>query len=362
MSPKSTLPTPQFENDFAEVVRLIQQGRAKAHQSAQFHHISTIWQVGQYVQKKLQASIWGSNTVGELVGYIKAKHPDLIGYDRRSLYRMVQFYDVYSSPEFLNTFASVFQSTQAIEIQSDTFVSTVLTQLAKLNWSHHLELLSGCKEAAERVFYIGMACKEKWNVRELRRQIKTSVFERTLLANQRIPQTISDLPQDTQNLFRDRYQFEFLNLPEIHSENDLQKGLIRNLKKFLLEMGKGFIFVGEEYRVQVGNKDFFIDLLLYNRELQCFVAIELKTVEFDPGHLGKLNFYLEALDRDHRLPHENPSIGILLCKVADQEIVEYATSRDATPAMIAEYEQKLIPKAMLQAKLHELGEYLEGEE
>lgn len=147
-----------------------------------------------------------------------------------------------------------------------------------------------------------------------------------------------------------------MNLPESYDEQGLQNGLVRQMKKFILELGKDFIFIGEQYRVQVGNKDFFIDLLFFHRDLQCLVAFELKVVEFLPEHLGQLNFYLEALDRDVKKPHENPSIGVLLCKGKDSEVVEYALSRSLSPTLVSEYQTQLPDKKLLQQKLHELFE------
>jgi len=164
---------------------------------------------------------------------------------------------------------------------------------------------------------------------------------------------------ELENVFKDTYVFEFLNLPKEHNENDLQKALIKNLKNFLLELGSGFTFVGEEFRVQVGIHDYYIDLLLFNRRTQCLVAIELKTVEFEPEFLGKMNFYLEALDTDVKLSNENPSVGILLCKNKDTEVVEYALRKSLSPALIADYETKLIDKDLLKTKLRELYQILE---
>ena len=160
------------------------------------------------------------------------------------------------------------------------------------------------------------------------------------------------------NLFKDPYIFEFLDLPDGHSEKDLEKALVINLQKFILEIGKGFTYMGNQYRLQVGNKDYYTDLLFYHCDLQCLVLFELKIQEFEPEFLGKLNFYLEALDRDVKRPFENNSIGILLCKGKDSEVVEYATARNTSPAMIADYETKLIPKNVLANKLHQLIEQL----
>ncbi len=200
-----------------------------------------------------------------------------------------------------------------------------------------------------------IAIKEKYSTRELERALNSAQFERVMLSNPIVSALRTQLPQ---NLFKDPYIFEFLDLPEIHSEIDLEKALIKNLQKFIIEIGKGFTYMGNQFRLQVGNKDYYTDLLFYHRDLQCLVLFELKIEEFKPEFLGKLNFYLEALDRDVRRPNENPSIGILLCKGKDTEVVEYSMARNTSSAMIADYETKLISKKVLADKLHQLVEQL----
>ncbi|MCL4857057.1 MAG: DUF1016 family protein [Flavobacteriales bacterium] len=175
-----------------------------------------------------------------------------------------------------------------------------------------------------------------------------------MIGNSQISPLVRENNNDLTNTFKDSYVFEFLNLPELHSEKELQNGLIKQMKNFILELGKDFLFIGEEYKLQVGNSDFFIDLLFYHRGLQCLVAFELKADKFKPEHVGQLNFYLESLDRDVKKPNENPSIGILLCKDKDSEVVEYALSRSLSPTMVSEYKTQLPDKKLLQQKLHEL--------
>jgi len=162
------------------------------------------------------------------------------------------------------------------------------------------------------------------------------------------------------SVLRDSYVLEFLDVPERHREIELRRAILANLRDFLLEFGAGFSFIGEEYRLQVGNTDFSIDLLLYNRELSCLVAIELKTGRFRPEHLGQLEFYLEALDRDVKKQHENPSVGLILCAKKDDEVVEYALSRSMSPTLVADYQTRLPQKALLADKLRELRELAEA--
>ncbi len=228
------------------------------------------------------------------------------------------------------------------------------TLLREIIWSHNLAIFSRCKTIEEREFYLKLAKQENFSFRELDRQISASQFERTMIGNSKLSTALRENKQDLTNTFKDSYVFEFLGLPMLHSENDLQSGLVRQMKNFILELGKDFLFIGEEYKLQVGNSDFFIDLLFYHRGLQCLVAFELKADKFKPDHLGQLTFYLEALDRDVKKSNENPSIGVLLCKEKDTEVVEYALSRSLSPTMVSEYKTHLPDKKLLQQKVHEL--------
>jgi predicted nuclease of restriction endonuclease-like (RecB) superfamily len=198
-----------------------------------------------------------------------------------------------------------------------------------------------------------MATQQRWSVRETSRQIDSALFERAILNPPKVSTALRKTHPDAETAFRDAYVIEFLHLPEEHREADLHKNLLRNMSCFLAEIGRDFCFAGSEVPLQVGGKDFFLDLLFLHRGLACLVAIELKIGEFQPEHLGKLEFYLEALDRDIRKPHENPSIGMLLCASKDNEIVEYALSRSLSPTLVAEYQTRLPDKKLLQSKLHE---------
>lgn len=204
------------------------------------------------------------------------------------------------------------------------------------------------------MFYINLCIKENYSVKELDRQISAGLFERTMLGNAKLSPALTELHPNISDSFKDGYIFEFLNLKENHNESDLQKGLIKQMKDFVLELGKDFLFISEEYKIQVGNSDFYIDLLFYHRGLQCLVAFELKADKFKPEHLGQINFYLEALDQEVKKENENPSIGILLCKDKENEVVEYALSRSLSPTMVSEYQIQLPDKKLLQQKLHEL--------
>jgi len=354
-----TKPIKNINTDFEQVILLITDARNRVYSKANAELVMLYFNIGKIVSEKVLAGNWGDGTVNDLADYITENQPLLKGFNRRGLYRMKQFYEVYSDVKLLQLFnaehknlivSPVMTQLQDTEEQVIKFVSTVLTQIP---WSSHLHILSKTKTIEEKFFYLHNSIKERLSVRELERQLNSATFERTMLGNKFSTAITSKLPA---GIFKDPYVFEFLALPELHSENDLQQALIKNLQNFILEMGKGFTYMGSEYRLQVGNKDYYTDLLFYHRDLQCMVLFELKIEEFQPEFLGKLNFYLEALDRDVKRPHENPSIGVLLCKGKDEEVVEYALSRNVSPALIADYETKLIDKKLLAEKLNQLSE------
>ena len=228
--------------------------------------------------------------------------------------------------------------------------------LREISWTNNLQILSRTKSIEEKEFYLRLSIQERYSSRELERQISSGVFERFLLEKPILSPVMRELYKDADASFKDHYVFEFLNLPEPFQESDLKRGLVRQMKEFILELGKDFLFIGEEYKLQVGSSDFYIDLLFYHRGLQCLVAFELKNEKFKPDHIGQLNFYLEALDRDIKKENEKPSIGILLCKDKDSEVVEYALSRSLSPTLVSEYKTQLPDKKILRKKLKQLTE------
>ncbi len=320
---------PGDEETFAEVVRLIAASRGKALQAVNASLIELYWEIGSMISRKIKAAEWGDGVVDRLADFIARTEAGLRGFTRRNLFRMRQFYEAYAS---------------------DPIVSPLVTQLP---WSHHLIILGQSKRPEEREFYVRMAIREKWSKRELERQFKAALFERAVLSPPKVSPLVSQMYPEALSIFRDAYTVEFLALPPVHPEADLHSGLLSKLKEFLIELGRDFCFVGSEFPLQVGDRDFALDLLFFHRGLNCLVAIELKVGRFEPEYLGKLSFYLEALNRDVRKPHEQPSIGVLLCASKDNEVVEYALSQTLSPSLIAEYQTQLPDKRALQAKLHE---------
>lgn len=359
-------------NNFQQLYDLIKKARSRAMVFVNREHLNLFWQVGAYIDAKLTAGSWGDKVVDQFSEWLLQKDPGIKNFDRRNIYRMRVFYLAYSTFEFrtekdsFEFVVSIKPQIQNIENEQDKIVVSAKPQfpeipewLCNIPWTHHIHILSAAKEVEERVFYILQSAREKYSVQELKRQLKSSLYERQKLSSKKIVPLNHPQSDKFGQIFRDPYVFEFLDLQEPFNEDDLKKNLVFKLKKFLLELGRDFIFMGEEYRLIVGMKDFYIDLLFFHRELQCLVAFELKTIAFEPEHLGKLNFYLEALDRDVKKPHENPSIGILLCKTKNNTEVEYALSRSISPALVAEFQTKLIDKGLLKKLLHEWSENME---
>jgi predicted nuclease of restriction endonuclease-like (RecB) superfamily len=231
--------------------------------------------------------------------------------------------------------------------------SSMPMPLTKVSWTHHIEILRGTSSQEEMLFYLLLSIRSRYTVQELRRQIKSGLFERQMLAKHAL--LLPEHPKKglLPDVFRDRYIFEFLDMKVPYSEFDLKKALVTRMKEFLLELGRDFLFIGEEMRLQAGTNDYFVDLVFFHRELQCMVAFDLKIEAFKPEHLGKMNFYLELLDRDLRKSHENPSIGVVLCKTKNDEVVEIAMSRQLSPALVAAYETKFVDKNLLRHLLRE---------
>lgn len=318
------------KQEFTDIIHLIKQSQWKAIKSVNTELINLYWNVGQYISDRVEQADWGQSVVKELAEYIAQTEPNLKGFSDKNLWRMRQFYEAYKDYPKLSTL------------------------LREISWTNNLTILSRAKTPEEKEFYLRLTSQEKYSTRELDRQISASLYERTMLGNAKLSALLREINPIATDCFKDNYVFEFIGLTDSHSENDLQKGLLGHMKRFILEIGKDFLFVGENYRLQVGNSDFYIDLLFFHRDLQCLVAFEIKADKFLPAHLGQLNFYLEALDRDVRKIHENPSIGILLCKDKDDTVVEYALSRSLSPTLVAKYQTQLPDKKMLQRKLNEL--------
>lgn len=321
--------TPKF-NQFNEIVSIIDNARTRALKAVNAELIQMYWEIGAYVSERVKDGGWGKSIVVDLSTFLHSHHPTVKGFSAQNIWRMKQFYETYCDNEKLSPL------------------------VREIPWTNNLLILTGCKTDEAREFYLRLCIANRYTKRELDRQIGSMLYERTMLSDAKHKELVAG--NGGLAALRDSYVFEFLDLEEPYKEKDLRRQIVSHLKDFILEFGHDFTFVGEEYRVQVGNTDFFIDLLFYNRALTCLVAIELKIDVFRPEHMGQLNFYLEALDRDVKKPNENPSVGLIFCTGKDDTVVEYALSRTLSPTMVAEYTLHLPDKRILQNKLRELTE------
>lgn len=272
--PQPASPTPSSQADFEEVLRLIDVARGRAVAAVNKELINLYWSIGEHISSKVAAEGWGKGTVEALAEYIRRRQANARGFSARNLWHMMQFFETYRDQ------------------------SKLAPLVRELSWTHNLLILSRCKRDEEREFYLRLCQREKWGKRELERQLNGALFERVVLSPAKVSPLVTQLHPDAVSVFKDAYLVDFLDLPPAHSEADLQRALMANLRQFLLELGGNFTFVGERYRLQVGGRDFFVDLLFYHRGLTCLVAFELKVEQFEPADLGQLEFYLEALDRE----------------------------------------------------------------
>ena len=322
-----------MENELNEIIAIIKSHKDRVYRKINEELVLMYYEIGKYLSNKISNEKWGSKTVEKVSQNILDRYPNLKGFSKRGLYQMVQFYETYNKNEIVRPL------------------------VAQLSWTNNLIILRETRTSEEKEFYIRLCIANNYSKRELERQIKSGYYQRFLLSNQLDVEKKSD-----SSLVLDYCSLEFLDLPNCYSEKDLRKAIIKNLKEFILEIGKDFSFVGEEYRIAVGTHDYYIDLLFFNRACCCLVAFELKIGEFEPEYLSKMNFYLEALDRNVRKINENPSVGIILCSSKDETIVEYALARNSSPTAVATYETKLIDKKILEDKLLQLRLILENKD
>lgn len=373
------------EAQFAEVIDIIQQHKSHASQVVNNEILLTAWYVGKYVSEKLKTEEWGNKVVSQLSEFIRSNHPEIKGFSRSSIYNMVMLYDEYSSKSFKTAvekyLGSQFVQPLAAQIGDNVSESsykimkpTMDKQIVQMpsgqfpnilfltTLSNHYDILCRCKSFEERLFYILYAHKERLSHKELQRAITTQTYETLLSDKNNMSKGLLETYPNSPIMFKDTYFVDFLNLPKKHSEKRLKNGLLEHMKQFILELGKDFIFMDQEYPLTVGASTYKADLLFFHRGLQALVAVELKKTKFHPRGLGQLEFYLETLDRDVKRSNENPSIGIILCPDVDKVVVEYAMSRSMSPTMVAEYKRILIPQEKMQQQLREFCQFFSKED
>jgi len=321
------------EPDFKEIVSMIVNTSDDVFRYANRKLITMYWRVGEHVSKKVTAGEWGKAVVEDLAAYIQKKCPGVRGFSPQNIWRMKQFYETYCDNKFLSPL------------------------VREIGWTNNVLIMTAAKTDEAREFYLRLSAKNDYSKRDLERQINSGMFERRAISNERNRPLMEKNPG--MKGLHDNYVFEFLSLADEFDEKELRKEIMANMHDFLLEFGREFRFVDEEYRVRVGKRTFHVDLLFYNADLSCYVAIELKTTDFKPAYMGQMKLYLNAIDRDIRRPNENPSVGVVLCTGRGDAVAEYMLNENMTPAMVAEYRTRLPDKALLERRLREIKERAE---
>ena len=276
--------------------------------------IALYWDIGGIIVARQLSADWGLSVVEQLAGDLQKEFPGVSGFSASNLWRMRNFYTTYASDKKL------------------------APMVREIGWSHNVMIMERCQNSQQREFYIRMTAKFGWTKNVLALRIQDQTYEKTLLGQTNFDQTLPQSVKDQAKLaVRDEYTFDFLELGEAHSERELERAIIARIEQFLREMGAMFSFMGSQYRLEIDGEEYFIDLLLYHRVLKCLVAVELKISEFKPEYVGKMQFYLATLDDRIRLPDENPSIGMILCREKKRTIVEYALKESKKPIGVAAY-------------------------
>lgn len=304
--------------------------RKSAYQAVNRQLVELYLSIGEAIYEKVEISRWGMGIVERLAQDLQREFPDMRGLSTQNLWRMKQIYETYKGHEKLSPL------------------------VRELPWTHNTVILHKTQSMEEKEFYLRTALSERWSRRELERQIDSSLYERFMLSRKTdklIPHTKE---KNTLVHFKDEYVLDFLGLKDDFAEKDLRKAIVANLRQFFLEFGSYLAFVGEEYRITIGDDDYKVDILFYHRLLRCFVAVELKIGGFRPEYIGKMQFYLAALDEKVKLKEESPSVGLILCKSKNEDVVRMTMSKSISPIKVAAYKTKIIDKKLLEQKLRSL--------
>lgn len=332
--------SPEYLNFKNEITARIRSAQYEALKAVNKEMIALYWEVGKRITEQQTALGWGKSVVENLSRDIQKEFPGIKGFGVSNMWDMARFYAEYQSNEFLQPL------------------------VGEISWSKHIVILTKCKETRQRQFYILATKKYGWTKDVLINKIEAKTYENYLLGQSNFDKTLPDEIKNQAILaLKDEYTFDLVGLAEEHSEYELEQAIIKNIRAFLMEFGTDFSFIGNQYRLEVDGKEYFIDLLLYNRRLQAMIAIELKIGEFQPEYKGKMEFYLNILNDTIKLPHENPAIGIIICKSKSRMIVEYALKSSNMPIGVATYSlsselpeayKKLLPTSEEIAKKIEL--------
>ncbi|NOX17668.1 MAG: DUF1016 domain-containing protein [Chlorobi bacterium] len=316
----SELETTEYRKWIAELKTKFRQAQIKAAIKVNTTLLEFYWELGRDIVEKQKKAKWGSGFLKQISQDLMSEFPDVKGFSLRNLKYIRQWYSFYST-------------------ENVVIGQQAAAQLFQIPWWHNVVIISKCNSVKEALFYINKTIENGWSRSVLTHQIESKLYERQGKAITNFAVTLPKPQSDLAGqLIKDPYNFDFLTLTEEYNERDLERALLDHITKFLLELGSGFAFVGKQKALQVGERDFFIDLLFYHTMMHCYVAVELKTVDFEPEFAGKLNFYIKAVDEQMKTENDKPTIGILICKSKDKTVVEYALSDIYKPMGVSEYQ------------------------
>jgi len=322
----SNIQTTEYKEFIKEIKQRVREVQIKASLQVNSTLLEFYWELGSKIVQKQKKAHWGSGFLKNMSRDLMREFPDVKGFSKRNLEFIRKWYLFYS--------------------KNNAIAKQVVSQLVLIPWGQNILIIQKSKTVNEALFYVQKTIENSWSRAVLRHQIESQLYERIGKAltnfSNTLPQPQSDLANE---LTKDPYQFDFLTLRDKYNERELEDGLMEHITKFLMELGQGFAFVGRQYKLSVGNKDFYIDLLFYHIKLYCYVVVELKVVDFEPEFAGKLNFYISAVDGEIRGERDNPTIGILICKSKNSTIVEYALKDINKPMGVSEYQlSNILPK------------------
>ena len=350
-----------YKNWLVELKSTIQQRQIKAALAVNSQLIQLYWDLGKQIVEKQETAKWGSGFIDQLSKDLRLEFPDMKGFSKQNLYRVRNFYLYY-----FQHFTNVAQVVRQLESSNLPQIASELEeQLFQIPWGHHILIMQKLKDVSEALFYVEETIENNWSRAVLEMQIETNLYRRQGKAITNFKNTLPEIESDLANaLLKDPYNFDFLTLSRKVKERDLEIQLVANITQFLLELGKGFAYLGRQFTITVGGKEFKTDLLFYHTRLKCYVVIELKVTEFEPEFLGKLNFYLSAVDRLVKADDDKPTIGILLCKSKNNLVVDFALQDINKPLGVSEYTYTQLPAELREAlpTIEQLTEQLNKED
>ncbi|MBN2065096.1 MAG: DUF1016 family protein [Sedimentisphaerales bacterium] len=331
----------QYRQWLIDIKQRVRQSQLKAATAVNSALIEFYWSLGADIVQKQQQAKWGSGFLQQLSKDLLGEFPDIKGFSYRNLVYAKQLYLFYCQKDIIvKQPVSQLKKTNSKAKQAASLIGQqIVAQLARIPWGHNVTIIQKCPTVEQALFYVSKTIENNWARSVLTVQIESDLYGRTGKAisnfENTLPASQSDLARE---LLKDPYNLDFLTLARDFNERELENGLIEHVSKFLMELGAGFAYMGKQVQLQVGQRDFFLDLLFYHTRLHCYVVIELKVTEFEPEYAGKLNFYIKAVDEQLRSKEDKPTIGILLCKGKDKVVVEYALSDINKPIGVSDFQ------------------------